>query len=73
MSLLRSGAGWSGHSLGIAAAITLGRALGRLPARLVVVAVEGRSFGVGIPMSPEVRAAVPGAVVQVLGTLRGLG
>jgi hypothetical protein len=24
-------------------------------------------------MSPEVRAAVPGAVVQVLGTLRGLG
>ena len=49
----------STHGLGLAETIELGRALGRLPARLLVYGIEGRTFEVGAPLSPEVaRAAV---------------
>lgn len=48
----------SSHGLGIAEAVSLSRAVGSLPRRLVVVGIEGRRFGVGDAMSPEVRAAI---------------
>lgn len=48
----------STHALGVADAIALGTALGRLPARLTVFAVEGATFALGAPMSPPVAAAV---------------
>jgi hydrogenase maturation protease len=49
----------STHGLGLAETIELGRALGRLPARLLVYGIEGRAFELGAPLSPEVaRAAV---------------
>lgn len=48
----------SSHSLGVAAAIGLARALGTLPAQLVVYAVEARDTAVGERLSPEVDAAV---------------
>jgi hydrogenase maturation protease len=52
-------AGASTHGLGLAETIELGRALGRLPARLLVYGIEGRAFELGAPLSPEVaRAAV---------------
>lgn len=48
----------STHALGVGDAIELARALGRLPRKLVVYGIEGRTFAPGEPMSPEVAAAV---------------
>ena len=48
----------STHAFGVADAIELARALGRLPARLDVYAVEGEQFGLGTPLSPAVERAV---------------
>jgi hydrogenase maturation protease len=58
----------STHSFGVAEAIELSRALGRLPARVVVFGIEGRDFSPGEGLSPEVDAAVD-AVVQEIGAL----
>jgi hydrogenase maturation protease len=55
----------STHSFGVAAAIGLARALGRLPSRLTVYAVEGRSFREATPLSPEVDRAVDALVVRL--------
>ncbi|GAA4039284.1 hypothetical protein GCM10022248_01600 [Nonomuraea soli] len=49
----------STHGLSLADALDLGRALGRLPRRLVVVTVEGAGFELGAPLSPAVRQALP--------------
>ncbi|MBE3011674.1 hydrogenase maturation protease [Microbispora sp. NEAU-D428] len=46
------------HSLGLADAVELGRALGRLPDELVVAGIEGGDFSLGVPMTPPVLAAV---------------
>lgn len=56
----------STHALGLAQAIELARELGRLPARVLVHAVEGRDFAAGPGCSEEVRAAVPGLAGAVL-------
>jgi hydrogenase maturation protease len=48
----------STHGLGVSAAIALARALGTLPCRLVIYAIEGRHFEAGAPLSPEVDHAV---------------
>ena len=50
--------GWSTHGLGLAAALELARALGSLPRRCVVFAIEGRDFAPGAPLSAPVAAAV---------------
>lgn len=55
----------STHGFGLAAAIELGRALGQLPARCIVYAIEGESFGTGAPLSPPVAAAVTEVVGRV--------
>jgi hydrogenase maturation protease len=47
----------STHALGVAAAIELGRALGRLPERLVLLGIEGARFEVGAALTPEVERA----------------
>ena len=47
----------STHGFGLAAAIELGRALDRLPARTIVYAVEAESFAAGAPLSEAVAAA----------------
>ena len=57
------------HGLGLATAIELSRALGLLPARVVVVGIEAASFGHGGAMSRPVTSAVPAAVDVVLGVL----
>jgi hydrogenase maturation protease len=48
----------SSHAFGVAEALDLGRALGKAPARVVVIGIEGRAFGMGDPVSPEVEAAL---------------
>lgn len=67
--------GWASggtHALGIATAVELARALGRLPRRLVLVGVEGARFTCGAPMSAAVAAAVPRATDVVLDLVAGV-
>jgi hydrogenase maturation protease len=58
--------GTSTHSFGLAEAIELARALGRLPERLVVVGIEGEAFEAGAVAGPEVTAALREASAEVL-------
>jgi hydrogenase maturation protease len=51
-------AGVSSHGFGLAEAVALGCALGRLPPRLIVHAVEGAQFDTGTRLSPAVASAV---------------
>jgi hydrogenase maturation protease len=48
----------STHALGVPEAIELARALGRLPARVEVYAIEGARFTAGAELSPAVEQAV---------------
>ncbi len=56
-------AGWSppasSHSVGIAEAVSLGRALDRMPGRLVVFGIEPADVSPGEGLSAHVEAAVP--------------
>jgi hydrogenase maturation protease len=49
----------STHAFGLAEAVELARALGRLPARTVVFGIEGARFEAGDELSPAAAAAVP--------------
>jgi len=48
----------SGHSLGVAEALEMARALGCLPESVIVYAIEGETFSLGAPLSTPVRQAV---------------
>ncbi len=61
----RSGFGGS-HAFGVADAIELARALGRLPRRLFVVGIEATAFAPGTPVSPDVENAIEPAADAVL-------
>jgi len=60
----------SSHGLGLAEAIELARALGSLPRRLVVYAIEGADFAPGAPLSPAVAAAAVEVEARLLGEIR---
>jgi len=47
----------STHLLGVAEAVELARALGRLPGRTIVYGIEGAAFDTGAPLSEAVQAA----------------
>lgn len=66
------GAVASTHAGGLEAAIELARVLGRLPPRLIVYGVEGRSFEPGMAVSDPVRAALASVVRQVVAEARRL-
>jgi hydrogenase maturation protease len=59
----------SNHGFGLAAAIELGRALGNLPERLVILGIEGADFETGALLSSEVRDGVSRAVDLLVDTL----
>lgn len=63
--------GLSTHGFGLAEAIELARALGQLPGRCVVYAVEGQGFETGAPLSAPVERAVPGVVERLCAELAG--
>lgn len=48
----------STHAFGVLEAIALAAALGRLPARLKIFAIEGEGFALGAPLSPAVARTV---------------
>ncbi len=57
--------GFSSHGFGLAEAIALGAALGALPGRCVLYAIEGEDFEMGAPLSATVLDAI-GRVVEAL-------
>jgi hydrogenase maturation protease len=63
--------GLSTHGFGLREAVELARALGRLPARCIVYAIEGESFHLGAPLSPPASAAVAEVVRRVRSELIG--
>jgi len=60
----------STHALSLAEAIELARALGRLPPRVVVFAIEGQRFETGAALSDEVQAVIPKVAGMVLEAAR---
>ena len=60
----------STHAVGLATAIELGRALDRLPARLIVFGIEGQRFDAGAGLSPRVERGIARTVIAVVDELR---
>ena len=60
----------STHAVGLEQTLELARAVGRLPRRVVVYAIEGRRFEAGAPMSDAVRSGVGELAARVLGEVR---
>jgi hydrogenase maturation protease len=56
----------SSHGLGLGEAVELARTLGRLPARLVIIGMEGGDFSAGLGLSPAVGNRVQDAVDLVV-------
>lgn len=56
----------STHAFGIVEAIELARALGELPAELIIYGIEALEFSAGTGLSPEVAEAVPRAANLIL-------
>lgn len=61
----------STHALGLAEAVELGRALGRLPPRLTVFGIEGATFTAGAEPTPAVLAAVAAVAAAAIAELGG--
>jgi len=53
---------YSSHLFGVAEAVEMARALGRLPARVLVLGIEGADFSHGDRLSPEVAVAAESVV-----------
>ncbi|HAM41362.1 MAG TPA: hydrogenase maturation protease [Candidatus Omnitrophica bacterium] len=49
----------STHGVGVAEAVEMARALGRLPRKLIIYGIEGRRCDPGAALSPAVEEAVP--------------
>jgi hydrogenase maturation protease len=59
----------STHTLGVGEAIELARALGRLPARVVLYGIEAERIAAGAELTPAVARAVDEVVESVLAEL----
>jgi hydrogenase maturation protease len=57
------------HAFSLADAVELGRALGRLPSRLVVYGIEGADFGTGTGLTPRVEEGVRAVVTRLVSEL----
>ena len=62
----------SSHSFGLAAVIELGRVLGQLPERLIVVGIEAVDYGMGTGLSAAVQDGVHTAALCALEEVRSL-
>jgi len=56
----------STHGLGVGEAIALAQAMDRLPSRLRIYGIEGKNFGVGSQLSPEVQRAIELVVERIV-------
>ena len=66
------GSGHSSHHLSISEAVALARVLGRLPARLVLVGVEGSTSAAGVGLTPKVADGVRDAAGRILAAVRAV-
>ncbi|MET9450500.1 hydrogenase maturation protease [Streptomyces cinerochromogenes] len=66
----RAAATASTHALGLGECLALAEALGQLPQRLVVHAMEVADVELGAPLSGAVRSALPGLVDRVAASVR---
>ncbi len=62
---------YSTHAFGVSGAIELGRALGKLPNRLLIYGIEGDNFGTGTRLTPDVERAVGEATARILREVEG--
>lgn len=62
----------SSHGPGLADALALGRALDRVPAHVVLLAVEGVDFSPGDGLTPAVAAGLPAAADAVVAEVQRL-
>ncbi len=60
----------STHAFGVGDAVELARALGRLPARVVVYGIEGADFTAGSALSTQVAASVQCVVDELVKEIR---
>jgi hydrogenase maturation protease len=67
---LPSEAATSSHGLGVAAAVGLARALGVMPRRCTIFAVEGGSFDIGLGLSPAVAQAAHDVAATIAGMFK---
>lgn len=58
---------FSSHAFGLAQAVSMARVLGQLPARLIILGIEGIDFGPGEGLTPAVAAAVAAVVDELAG------
>jgi len=56
--------------LGVAEAVEMARVLDRLPTRLALYGIEGRSFDAGGPLDPQVRSAVERVAAELAERLK---
>lgn len=59
----------SSHGMGVAEALGLARALGQMPDRVTVWAIEGADFSLGAGVHPAVQAAVADCTDRILQSL----
>ena len=62
----------SSHSFGVAEAVEVARALGRLPPRLVIYGIEGSLFAPGQGLSPVVERAVGEVIGHLVSEIKTL-
>ena len=55
----------SSHGWGVAEALALGNIFQELPPWLIIYGIEGKNFGPGQEVSPEVAAAIPEAARRI--------
>ena len=63
----------STHHLGVPEAVEIARALGRLPARLVVHGIEGATFDAGRGLTPQIEEALERVIAAVGAELEAVG
>ncbi|KPK30001.1 MAG: hypothetical protein AMK69_04830 [Nitrospira bacterium SG8_3] len=57
---------YSTHNFGLAETVELARTLNRLPPCLIIYGIEGKNFGEGLNLSPEVRRVAKEVVKKVI-------
>ncbi len=60
----------SSHGLGILEALSIARELDVLPARLLLIGIEGADFSEGVGLSEEVKKSIPQAVDLIVSLVR---
>jgi hydrogenase maturation protease len=63
----------STHSFGVAEAVELAKILGRLPPSAWICGIEGKDFGAGTELSPEVLEGAEKATAAVRRTIADMG